>query len=54
MLLRQIKTAIKYIIQIKRIGKQRVILDVVNIKKELSEKLGIPYIKEEDEEENEI
>lgn len=54
MLLRQIKTAIKYIIQIKRIGKQRVIIDVVNVKKELSQKLGVPYIKEEDEEENEI
>ena len=47
-------SAIKYIIQIKRIGKQRVIIDVVNVKKELSQKLGVPYIKEEDEEENEI
>lgn len=54
MLLRQIRTAMKYIIQIQRIGKERVISDVINIKRVLSERLGMPYKKDKDEEDDEI
>lgn len=54
MLLTQIKTAMKYIIQIRREGRQRVISDVVNIKRVLCKRLGEPYKKDENEEDDEI